>query len=102
LEGELIESLNVKTVLGDRGYDSDDFRKMIENPCIPGRKNRKIEIEYDKELYKKSNVVERFFLKLKAFRKVATRYEQKAINFLSLVFLAASVVVMRGFSIHVV
>ena len=98
----MIENLQVKTVLGDRGYDSDDFRKMIENPCIPGRKNRKIEIKYDKELYKKRNVVERFFLKLKAFRKVATRYEQKAINFLSLVFLASSIVVMRGFSVHVV
>ena len=102
MAGELIEDLNVKTVLGDRGYDSDDFRKMIENPCIPGRKNRKIEIKYDKELYKKRNVVERFFLKLKAFRKVATRYEQKAQNFLSLVFLATSIVVMRGFSVHVV
>lgn len=102
MAGELIENLNVKTVLGDRGYDSDDFRKIIQNPCIPGRKNRKIEIEYDKELYKKRNVVERFFLKIKAFRKVATRYEQKAQNFLSLVFLASSIVVMRSFSVHVV
>ena len=96
LSGKLIANLNVKTVLGDRGYDSDDFRKMIEKPCIPGRKNRKIEIEYDTELYKKRNVVERFFLKLKAFRKVATRYEQKAQNFLSIVFLAASVVFVRS------
>ena len=102
MAGELIENLNVKTVLGDRGYDSDDFRKIIQNPCIPGRKNRKIEIEYDKELYKKRNAVERFFLKIKAFRKVATRYEQKAQNFLSLVFLAPSIVVMRSFSVHVV
>jgi len=96
LAGKLIANLKKKTVLGDRGYDSDDFRKMIENPCIPGRKNRKIEIKYDTELYKKRNVVERFFLKLKAFRKVATRYEQKANNFLSLVLLAASVVIVRS------
>lgn len=92
----MIENLNVKTVLGDRGYDSYDFRKLIKNPCIPGRKNRKTEIQYDKELYKKRNVVERFFLKLKAFRKVATRYEQKAQNFLSLVFLASSIVIIRS------
>ena len=96
MAGELIENLNVKTVFGDRGYDSDDFRKIIQKPCISGRKNRKIEIEYDKELYKKRNVVERFFLKIKAFRNVATRYEQKAQNFLSLVLLATSVVIVRS------
>jgi len=101
LAGELIENLNGKTALEDRGYDSEDFRKIIQNPCIPGRKNRKIEIQYDKELYKKRNVVERFFLKLKSFRENATMYEQKAQNFLILVFLASSIVITRSSSIHV-
>ena len=65
----MIENLNVKTVLGDRGYDANWFRKIIQNPCIPGRKNRKIEIEYDKELYKKRNVVESFSSKSKPFAR---------------------------------
>jgi len=94
--GKLIENLNVKTVLGDRGYDANWFRSMIENPCIPSQKNRKIPIVYDKELYKQRNAVERFFMKLKAFRKVATRYEQKAQNFLSLVLLCTSIVIIRS------
>ena len=69
-------------------------RHIIQIPCIPGRRNRKIPIIYDKELYKKRNVVERFFLKIKSFRKIATRYEQKALNFLSMVKLATFVVVV--------
>ncbi len=69
-------------------------RHIIQIPCIPGRRNRKIPIIYDKELYKKRNVVERFFLKIKSFRKIATRYEQKTLNFLSMVKLATFVVVV--------
>ena len=63
--------------------------------------NRKEIIFYDKELYKKRNVVERFFLKIKAYRKIATRYEQKARNFLSLFLLVASIMIMRSISVHV-
>jgi transposase len=97
LAGELIENLSVKTVLADRGYDSDDFRNTIENPCIPGCKNRKVEIKYDKEIYKKRNVVERFFMKIKRFRRISTRYEQTASSFLSMVKLVSSIVIMRWY-----
>ena len=75
---------------------------MIKNSVIPGRKNRKIEIEYDKKLYKQRNVVERFFLKIKAFRKVATRYEQTSNSFLGLVKLTASIVIIRSMNVDVV
>ena len=44
-------------------FGINKLRMMIKNSCIPGRKNRKREIQYDKELYKKRNVVERFFQK---------------------------------------
>ena len=55
----------------------------------------------DEELYKKRNVVERFFLKIKAYRKIATRYKQKARNFLGLVKLASSIVIMRCMNVDV-
>ena len=97
---KLIEGLNVDTVIADKGYDANWFRSLITNPVIPCRKNRKVQIEYDKELYKKRNIVERFFLKIKAYRKIATRYEQKARNFLSLVLLLSSIVIMRFHSVY--
>ena len=101
LADKLIENLDVKTVLGDKGYDSDKFRKLIKNSVIPGRVNRKIPINYDKQLYKKRNVVERFFQKIKRFRRISTRYEQKAENFLSMVLFTSSIVIMKSMNVDV-
>ncbi len=93
---DLIEGIETKRVLADKGYDANWFREMIPSPCIPPRRNRKEVIFYDKELYRKRNVVERFFLKIKAYRKIATRYEQTSNSFLGLVKLVASIVIMRS------
>ena len=93
---QLIQGLSLKTVLGDRGYDSDNFRKIIKNPCIPGRKNRKIEIQYDRELYKQRNVVERFFQKIKRYRRISTRYEQTPLSFLGMVHFVSSLIIIRS------
>jgi transposase len=57
-------------------------------PVIPGRKNRKEEIVYDKEKYKKRGLIERIFGKLKENRRLAVRYEKSDINFLGFVFMA--------------
>lgn len=79
---ELIGDEQCEFLLADRGYDSDDFRKsLVENditPVIPGRKNRKKSIDYDKHIYKERNIVERFFGKIKEFRRIATRYDKTA------------------------
>jgi transposase len=65
-------------LLADRGYDSDDFRKVLQDkgiqPVIPGKKNRKTKIEYDEHTYKERNAVERFFARMKEFRRLATRF----------------------------
>ncbi|MBD0391041.1 transposase, partial [Wolbachia endosymbiont of Pentalonia nigronervosa] len=53
------------------------------------RSNRKTPREYDKELYKERNLIERMFNKLKNFRRVATRYDKLAISFLSFVHIAS-------------
>ena len=98
---KLIEGLNAESVLADKGYDANWFRSLIKNPVIPPRRNRKIQIEYDKELYKKRNVVERFFLKIKSYRKIATRFEQTARSYLSMVKLVASIVIMRFMNVDV-
>jgi transposase len=72
-------------LIADRGYDSDDFRaSLIENctePVIPGRKHRVIEVVYDKHIYKERNKIERFFGRIKEYRRIATRYDKTAAMF---------------------
>ena len=64
-------------LLADRGYDSDSFREQLiqtgTEPVIPSKKNRKKEIKYDKHIYKEKNFIERFFNRIKHFRRIATR-----------------------------
>jgi transposase len=89
----LIAGLTTAAVLADRGYDSDANRVAIAaagaTPCIPPRRNRTAVIEYDWHLYKERNVVERYFGRLKQYRRVATRYDKRAANFLGFVWVAS-------------
>lgn len=82
-----------EAVLGDKGYDSDAFATAVEDrgaeAVIPPRANRKAPREYDAVVYKERNKVERCINRLKQFRRVATRYEKTARNFLGMVLFAA-------------
>ncbi len=64
-------------------------RSVGKGPCIPPKKNRLATIEYDRHLYKERNVVERYFARVKQYRRVATRYDKKAANFLGFVWVAS-------------
>jgi len=93
----VVESLpNSKHLLADRGYDSDWFReKLISKgitPCIPPRRNRRVQHEYDKALYKQRHKVENMFGKLKDWRRIATRYDRCAHTFFSAICIAAIVI----------
>ena len=83
-------------LIADRGYDSDWFREALRErdiaPCIPGRKNRKQPIDYDIELYKQRNRIERMFGRLKDWRRIATRYDRCAHTFMSAICIAATVI----------
>ena len=74
-----------ENLLADRGYDSDDLRDKLNEkkirPVIPGKKNRLQPIEYDRYTYKERNAIERFFGRLKEYRRIATRYDKTAIMF---------------------
>ena len=76
-------------VLGDKGYDSDKIIEFIESESaiavIPPKSNRKIQREYDKEIYRNRNQVERFFNRIKQFRRIATRYDKLAESFLAVI-----------------
>ena len=89
---ELLGQLKgARYVLGDKGYDSDALRDLIRNqggrPVIPGKANRKRKIPLDKARYKSRHLVENAFCRLKDFRRVATRYDKLARNYLSAVAL---------------
>ena len=74
-------------LLMDRAYESNATRALAASnghePIVPPKKNRKNPWEYDKEKYKKRNVVERLFRRLKEFRKVCTRYDKTDVMFLA-------------------
>ncbi|UPJ26330.1 IS5 family transposase [Bradyrhizobium sp. CW1] len=85
----------MSSLIGDKGYDGDGFRAEIVNrgakPVIPNKSNRVTLHSFSKRLYKGRNVIERCFCRLKDFRRVATRYDKLARNFLAAVHLAALV-----------
>ena len=74
-------------MLMDRAYEGNETRKLAASnghePVVPPKKNRKNPWEYDKEKYKRRNVVERCFRRLKEFRKVCTRYDKLDFMFLA-------------------
>ena len=84
----------IATAALDKGYDANAIRARpalegIE-PVIPGRSNRIEPIPYDEEQYKERNRVERFFNKLKQFRRIATRDEKHAFTFLAMIHIVAA------------
>jgi transposase len=83
-------------VLADKGYDSKDLREWLERrgtrAVIPSRSNRRQPYDYDKNLYKQRNIIERMFCRLKDFRRIATRFDRKIKNFLAAICIAASVI----------
>jgi transposase len=99
LEGAdvLLPQLVADTLLADKGYDADDrvlipWQRAGKTAVIPPKANRKVQREYDKELYKARHLIENFFEKLKQYRAIATRYDKTARNFLAAVYLVASAI----------
>ena len=89
------ETIGMRRVIADRGYDANRIRAALREqgtiPVIPGRRNRKRPIQYDERRYKDRWRGEAMFCRCKDFRRIATRYDKLARNFLSAVSLAAAV-----------
>ena len=83
-------------MLGDKAYDSAELRLWLEDrgtkPVIPNRSNRKQPFSFNKRRYKERHRIENAFSRLKDFRRIATRYDRLARNFLASVCLAAALV----------
>jgi len=95
----LIENLFPDYVLADKGYDSGKFvlllKKRNSQVVIPSRVNRKIQREIDTDLYKERHLIECCIGKLKHFRRVFSRFDKLAKNYLSFVYFASTIVWLR-------
>ena len=87
-------------LLGDKAYDAEWIRTMIEEQdavaIIPDRSNARAAHAFSQVLYRLRNRVERFFNKLKQFRRIATRYEKLAVNYLAMIKLATIRIWLRA------
>ena len=79
----------------DKGYDSNAIRQQVADrgamANIPPKANRKWKNCFSPFLYRNRNAIERMFCRLKDFRRIATRYDRNAVNFLAAVCIAATI-----------
>lgn len=91
----LLSTVNLvgKTVLADKAFNSEKIRVFIQEQgaivCVPDKSNAVIKHDFDEELYKQRNIVERFFQRIKEFRHIAIRFDKLDICFLNFIFLSA-------------
>ena len=83
-------------LLGDKAYDSAELRQWLKErgtkPVVPNRSNRKQPFSFDRKSYKQRHRIENAFGRLKDFRRIFTRYDRLARNFLASICLAAAIV----------
>jgi transposase len=95
----LLDGVPAKCVVADKAYDADELRRTIlaagAVAVIPPRANRREPIRWSKATYRHRNLIERFFCRIKHFRRIATRYEKLAERFTSFVCLVSAFVDMQ-------
>jgi len=97
-----LAGLRPKTmVLADRGNDADWIRALVNEQGawanIPPKRNRRDPICFSPYLYRSRNLVERFFNKIKQCRRIATRYDKLAVNYLAFIKLASIRIWLRAY-----
>jgi len=92
----LIKDQPADFIVADKGYDADAFVETItaqgSQAVIPPRSNRVNPRAFDRHIYKDRNLIDRFFNRIKQFRRIATRYDKLAQSFLAFVHLACAFV----------
>ena len=95
----LVEGFSAEYVIADKGYDSGGFvshlKERATEAVIPSRTNHKVQREIDTHLYKERHLIENQIGKLKHFRRVFSRFDKLAKNYLSFIYFASSIVWLR-------
>jgi len=97
---DLLEAARgTNNVLADKGYDTDKVLACVASlgaeAVIPSKKNRLVQRLIDRNLYRDRNKVERFFSRLKQFRRLATRYDKTASSFLGMLHFVSAILWLR-------
>ena len=96
---QLIENFAADYVIADKGYDSEAFvlkvKEQNSEAVIPSRINHKVQREIDRHLYKERHLIENQIGKLKHFRRVFSRFDKLAKNYLSFIYFASTVIWLR-------
>lgn len=83
----------------DKAYEGDEMRQAVREmdlePVVPPKENRLEPWKYDKDLYKRRNEIERLFRRLKAYRRIFTRYDKLDLVFLAFVSLALTMELVK-------
>ena len=97
---QLCASDDCEYLLADKAYDDGAFRDFLRYrgtiAVIPSKKNRLVQIPHDKHIYKERNFVERFFNRIKQFRRIATRYDKLAVTFMGAITLASILIWLKS------
>jgi len=92
----LIEDFRCGAFLGDRAFDADWLRQMLENkgiePIIPPKSNRRFPADFDKHAYKARHLIEKYFQKIKEFKRIALRACKTDHSFKAMIAIAATVI----------
>ena len=95
----LIENIHFDALLGDKAFDANWLRAELDQrgtlAVIPPRRHRKLQFDYDKDMYRWRHLIENYFAKIKEFRGIATRYDKTDTSFRANLNLAAAVIAAR-------
>jgi len=99
MANELYSKEPCEYFLADKGYDIDAFRLSLQEagiePVIPSKINRTHPTTHDKYIYKERNIIERFFQKIKRYRRIATRYDKTARMYITNVLFASILLIIK-------
>ena len=86
----------IQRLIADKAYDANSLRKLLADQgakaVIPSTTSRSQPIPYNRKLYRQRNLIERMFARLKDYRRIATRYDKLARNFLASAMIVASAI----------
>ena len=95
----ILINISNSTILADKAYGTNEILDYIQkqgsNYVIPPKVNSRNPWKCDYELYKERHLVECFFLKLKQFRRIATRYDKLASSFLAFIYIASIAILLK-------
>ncbi len=95
----LLDGIAVSALIADKAFDNNAIRNTLADrgalAVIPSKADRKTTIPHDVEMYRWRHLVENYFAKLKAFRRIATRYDKTDTSFEAMIHIAATAIALR-------